>query len=127
MNCPTCGTSDFFVNFLGPDCLNLKCKHFKNGSKNGMSIVELAAQKAKKYEGRSFQFGDTVMADVGGIVHMKANGILVPVVLTIYHPEGIPQAFWNAMNPDKIQINATDYIPSGETLSICIDFLSWPD
>jgi len=127
MNCPKCGTKDFFINFLGPDCLNLKCTHFKNGTKNGTSVVELAAIKAKKYEGRVMQVGDLVMADVGGIVNMKPNGVLVPVVLSLYHPDGIPESFWDAKNPEEISVDANHCLPVGTSLAICVGFLSWPD
>jgi hypothetical protein len=58
MNCPECGFSDYFYGFMGHNCLNAKCRHYKNGS------ITLSAttpkNSASKYVANSINTIDTV-------------------------------------------------------------------
>jgi len=125
MYCPTCNHNDFFVNFLGPDCLNPKCRHFKYGSKNGVSALDLQARKSTK----PFQVGAYVLFDRGATWSdgKEPDGMMVSGMIISEHPDGIPEPYWkvriteDSMFPGNIMVNA------GTDLGVYPRFMEWDE
>lgn len=125
MHCPACSHKDFFVNFLGPDCLNPKCRHFKNGSKFGVSAVELQARKNHS----PFSVGAFILFDRGAAWSegKEPDGWMVGGMITAEHADGIPEPFWKVRLTQDTMFPGGYMVLTGTDLGVYPRFMEWPD
>jgi len=67
MRCPSCNQTDAFYGFMGWNCMNILCEHFKNGRSSAIN-----SQPATK----EFQINDQVLIDVGYLMYNDFSGSL---------------------------------------------------
>lgn len=68
MRCPACNQTDAYYGFMGWNCMNLLCEHFKNGRSQAIN-----SQPATK----EFRVGDRVNFDLGYLMFRIFGGIYI--------------------------------------------------
>lgn len=102
MKCPDCRAPDYYVGFMGANCIRPGCKNFKNGTHKGVPVLLPSAP-------RLFRTGDPVWVDRGQGWDGVPDGFLIAAVLQqVYDDDSVMvELVWES--PSK----GGDVIPDG--------------